>query len=669
MHKNTPYIWTDEQQTAFNELKRCLTAAPVLLVANPNQPFTVTTDASDYAIGAVLSQNQGRGDQPIAYESRKLSPHELNYAIHEKELLAIVHALRTWRTYLEGRHFTVITDHASLEYIKTQHNISRRQARWLETLQAHDFEVKYRPGKTNVVADALSRAPRLSAISIASTHLIDNAILREAYTKDAYFNDIFNVLSKPEDATDKQRAKAKHFELAEQRLYLKEGQRLCVPKDKTLRTTILQEAHDSQTAGHFSIDKTYENVTKDFYWPKMSNDIKRYVSTCDSCQRNKASNQQTAGLLQTLDTPTRRWEQITMDFITHLPVTKNGNDSIVVFVDRLSKRAHFRALHSTATAPEIAKLFFTTIFVNHGLLTTIISDRDAKFTSRFWKALFKLTDTRLAMSTAYHPQTDGQTERLNRTLEEMLRAYVGYKQDNWDEYLTMAEFAYNNAKQMSSGFTPFELDCGQPPITPLRLAMMGNVVKPDEIENVPAANEFIRQWSNKIAMAKDALQDAQRRQTEYTNRHRRRLEFKIGDKVLLSTKNIDAPADRRRPTKKLTPRRFGPFNIIEKMSPLVYKLDLPASMKTHPVFHISLLKKYNEDTEDFERPIPPPPVEDIDTNEEYEVEDILDKRIIKRKTQYLVKWKGYSLHDATWEPVEHLGNAEDVILHFESMEH
>ena len=138
-----------------------------------------------------------------------------------------------------------------------------------------------------------------------------------------------------------------------------------------------------------------------------------------------------------------------MNFITHLPITKNGNNSIIVFVDRLSKRAHFRALHSTATVPEVAKLFFTMIFVNHGLLTIIISDRDTKFTSRFWKALFKLTDTRLAMSTMYHPQTDGQTERLNRTLEEMLRAYMGYKQDNWDEYLTTAEFVYNNAKQTS----------------------------------------------------------------------------------------------------------------------------------------------------------------------------------------------------------------------------
>jgi len=199
--------------------------------------------------------------------------------------------------------------------------------------------------------------------------------------------------------------------------------------------------------------------------------------------------------------------------------------------------------------------------------------------------------------------------------------------------------------------------------------MISNDSESNENEDVPAANDFIRTWNNKIAMAKDALLDAQRRQTEYANRHRRRSEFNIGDKVLLSTKNIDSPIDRKRPTKKLTPRYIGPYQIIEKTSPLVYKLDLPVTMKIHPVFHVSLLKEHHENTPDFKRPEPPPSIDDFDTNDEYEVEGILDKRIIRRKTEYLVKWKGYPLHDATWEPIEHLDNANDVIQHFESMEH
>jgi len=178
-------------------------------------------DASDFAIGAVLTQDNGKGEQPVAYESRKLSPAELNYPVHEKELLAIVHAIRTWRMYLEGRCFTVITDHASLEYIKTQTNLSRRQARWLETLQANDFEVRYKPGKTNVVADALSRQPHLATITVLATNIADDEAFQEGYTKDEYFAPVFETLQDLATATEKQLARAKHFVLENDRIYLK----------------------------------------------------------------------------------------------------------------------------------------------------------------------------------------------------------------------------------------------------------------------------------------------------------------------------------------------------------------------------------------------------------------------------------------------------------------
>ena len=197
LHKDKKFQWTTPEQIAFDILKEKLTTAPVLLLPDPNKPFTITTDASDFAIGAVLTQDQGKGEQPVAYESRKLSPAEQNYAVHEKELLAIVHAIRIWRMYLEGRRFTVITDHASLEYIKTQTNLSRRQARWLETLQANDFEVKYRPGKTNVVADALSRQPHLAAITTLTTRLADDQTFEEGYQKDKYFAPILETLQTP----------------------------------------------------------------------------------------------------------------------------------------------------------------------------------------------------------------------------------------------------------------------------------------------------------------------------------------------------------------------------------------------------------------------------------------------------------------------------------------
>jgi hypothetical protein len=364
-----------------------------------------------------------------------------------------------------------------------------------------------------------------------------------------------------------------------------------------------------------------------------------------------------AGLLQPLPTPGKRWEEVTMDFIVQLPLTRQGHDAIVVFVDRLSKRAHCQPMHTSATAPEVAKIFFTTIFRNHGLPKVIVSDRDPKFTSKFWQSVFKHLGTKTAMSTAFHPQTDGQTERMNRTLEEMLRIYTSYKQDNWDEYLPAAEFAYNNSKQASTGYTPFELDHGQHPNTPVTLT---------KESEVPAANEFLQHWTSMIEIAKDTLREAQERQVKYANKHRRYLTFKQGDQVLLSLKNTYNPIDRNRPTKKLTPRFAGLYTVTQVISSTAYKLDLPSNMKIHPVFHISLLKPYQVSNNEFLRPIPPPAIVLPNTEqEEYEVENILDKRTLRKKPQYLIKWLGYPLHDATWEPLENLGNAREKVKEYE----
>jgi Chromo (CHRromatin Organisation MOdifier) domain/Integrase core domain len=392
----------------------------------------------------------------------------------------------------------------------------------------------------------------------------------------------------------------------------------------------------------------------------MGKDVYKFVTSCESCQRNKGSNQQPAGLLQPLGTPQRRWEQITMDFIVQLPTTRQGFDAIVVFVDRLSKRAVFCPTHTSVTAPEVAKIFFNNIFRHHGLPKIIVSDRDAKFTSHFWRSLFEQLGTKLAMSTAFHPQTDGQTERMNRTLEEMLRAYTTYKQDQWDEYLPAAEFAYNNSKSPSTGHTPFELDCGQHPITPVSLAT--------KVTNTPAANDLAQHWNNMIQMAKDALMTAQDRQSLYANKHRHHVTYNIGDKVLLSAQNINNPVDKNRPTRKLTPRFLGPFDITAVISPTAYKLDLPATMRIHPIFHVSMLKPYKESPNEFSRAAPLPPVTIPGSDEpEYEVESILDKRSTRGKVQYLVKWMGYPLHDATWEPEENLKNSQQLVKEFESM--
>jgi len=293
--------------------------------------------------------------------------------------------------------------------------------------------------------------------------------------------------------------------------------------------------------------------------------------------------------------------------------------------------------------------------------TVIVSDRDARFTSLFWKALFKNLGTKLSMSTAFHPQTDGQTERTNRTLEQMLRIFVNYRQDNWDEQLASAEFAYNNAKQTSTKISSFFLNHGQDPQTPASLLADQSLDC-----NVPTTTEFVENIAKTIKNATENLQKAQESQRKYADKHRREEQFQVGDRVLLDSKNITVDVQARRPTKKLQPKFLGPFKIKKIVSTVAYELDLPATMKVHPVFHVVLLKRYQENSKEFPgRIVPPPPPIKVDDEDEFEVERILDKRLFRHQVEYLVKWKGYPEHDATWEPIGNLQHAAEVIKDFE----
>jgi hypothetical protein len=275
--------------------------------------------------------------------------------------------------------------------------------------------------------------------------------------------------------------------------------------------------------------------------------------------------------------------------------------------------------------------------------------------------------TKLSMSTAFHPQTDRQTERSNRTLEQMLRNWVNYKQDDWDEHLAAAEFACNNAKQTSTGVTPFFANTGQDPSVPVRFLCEGN---DDEEDHVQSTEDFVKKMSDILKGVTENLSEAQDKQKKYADQHRRDITFQVGDKVLLSTKNIQVDVQKRRPSRKFLPRFIGPFEIIQVVSPTSYKLALPDTMKIHPVFHVSLLKAYKENPEEEfpNRVVQPPPPIVVHDELEYEVEKILDKRIKRQghkvSIEYLVKWKGYPDYDATWEPQEALKNAPEVVEEF-----
>jgi len=348
------------------------------------------------------------------------------------------------------------------------------------------------------------------------------------------------------------------------------------------------------------------------------------------------------GLLQSLDVPGKRWETVSMDLITKPPETTSGNDAIIVFVDKFSKMVHYAATTTTCTAVDVARIFFDTVVKLHGVPTHIISDRDPRFTSKFWKQLWNLLGTQLKMSTSHHPQTDGQTERSNRTLEDILRHYVSKQQDDWDQHLTAAEIAVNSSVHASTGFTPFYLNYGDHPYFPTHIPL-------DTINN-NTVYELMQQLERNIELARNNMEMARNKQTHYANQHRRDVVFKEGEMVWLSTQHLNLPDGI---TRKLSSRYTGPFQILEVISPVNYKLAIPeewAKKRMHPVFHVSLLKRYvpRIDSESSDSHIV-----DIQSSEEepeYEVERIIGKRLGKDKqVQYLILWKGYPESEATWE--------------------
>jgi hypothetical protein len=574
--KGKKFIWTEKCSEAFQILKDKLTSAPILAVPDPAENFVVCTDASLEGIGAVLMQ-EGR---VIAYESRKLKDHELNYPTHDLELAAVVHALNRWRHFLLGHRFELHTDHRSLQYIFNQPNLNARQRRWMEFLCEYDFEIRYIQGKENVVADALSR--RRHEVSMLSLSTDLRSQILQSLSSDTLYQEVKAELETGR-ALD---GRFLGYSLESDGLLRHQG-RIYVPLSNNLRRVIMVEAHRAPYSAHPGVKKMYSDLRQLYFWSGMKRDIADFVARCLECQRVKAEHHHPAGLLQPHLIPEWKWDTISMDFIVGLPVTYRRHDAIMVTVDKLTKVAHFSPMQSSYTATSVARVFMKDIVRLHGVPRKIISDRDPVFTSEFWTSLQHALGTQLNFSSAYHPETDGQTERVNQVLEDMLRMYVMDRQTHWEDYLYLVEFAYNNGYHSSLGMSPFQALYGRPCRTPLSW---------DRLEDrVLLGPEMLQDMEQQVQRIREHLLTAQDRQKKYADAHRIDRQFSVGDKVFLRVRPRKSPI-RYGKGSKLAPRFVGPFEILERIGPVAYRLALPPSLaRVHDVFHVSLLRQYIPD--------------------------------------------------------------------------
>ena len=378
--------------------------------------------------------------------------------------------------------------------------------------------------------------------------------------------------------------------------------------------------------------------------------IKDFVLSCDICSRSKNPRHLPYGLLQPLPIPKRPWFSISMDFIVDLPPS-NSYDSILVVVDRLTKMAHFVPCKKTASSEDTARLFLENIYRYHGLPDDVVSDRGPQFISKFWRTLFGILKVDIKLSSAFHPQTDGQTERVNQVLEQYLRCSINYQQDDWTSYLPLAEFAYNNTLHASTQQTPFYANYGYHP----KLDLLST-----SRHNNPTAEEFTKHLSQLQATLKLQLQTAQASYKTSADEFRKKSPtFQVGDKVWPLRRNIKT----NRPCDKLDYRRLGPFSIQKQINPVAYRLELPLFIKVHPVFHVSLLEPYKESAIPGRIQQPLPCIE-VENHIEYEVEKILDSRRRWGQLEYFVHWHGYDINERTWESAENLANAPQMVQEF-----
>lgn len=665
------YVWSDKVNKAFIELKNQFESADIVRHFNNKLPIILETDASAFAISGIVSQIHPDGIHPTGFFSRKLRDAEVNYDTHDCELLAIIESLKAWRHWLmeTPTPVTVLSDHNNLKYFMSSKELNRRQVRWAQFLADFNIEIHHRPGKFNVCADALSRKEEYELDMGDKARLVQcllpehlfarsvSKILNDPNRKAPILPNVRKVTSEQGEVHSElekeiilQNQKDEYYNAAvkwyhtfpakrnpfppgsgrlkphvdvpdsfdktENGFLVKDGVlfyhgRLYVPE--ACRLTILTACHDSPLAGHWGAKKTQDFISRDFWWPHLQQTVSDYVGTCQVCQRTKAARDKPSGLLHPLPVPSARWASVTMDFMVSLPDCK-GYNSIMVVVDRFTKMAHFVPCTNTITGEETAVLYIDRVFRHHGIPTDVTTDRGTQFNSDFWKRFWAQLNVDVRLSTSYHPETDGQSERINSILNQYLRVYTSFLQDDWVDHLATAEFTYNNSVHSATGFTPFFANTG--------MNMGTEVLRTTSISDEPST--LASKLQEIHSFLEKNLEFARSQMKKFADvNHKPSPTYKEGDQVLLSTENLGT----LRPKPKWADKRVGPYKVIKEVHPNTdsYLLDLKGAIPVFPMFHASLLTPYRGNNI-IEREVEIPPPEIIDGEEEFVIQQILDHR-------------------------------------------
>ena len=664
LRKASTWEWTPQATQALTEGKRALIEAQSRHAWHPARPDRVTTDASDEGLGASFEQRiRGIGWAPVAFWSRKLSAAERNYSVTDREWLAVVEAVtRHWRHWLLGRRFIVRTDHSALkQLLRTKgEQFTARQARWAEKLSEFAFELEHIPGPSNAVADALSRSPVecVSALElmVGAPKTLSPEEVEKAAEGDPQYGRRREEIRRGE--WDSMRT------LDDQGLIRDEQGRVEVPRNEALRIKLILEAHEPPFCGHLGARRTEKRLLQQWTWGQMAHDVEKVIRACDVCQKDVPRGERHKAPLQTI-VATKPWEVVTMDFLSGLtPSTPGRWEGCVVVCDRFTRMVHVKECPTHPTAEEAARLFLYLVVGRHGMPTKIITDRGTQFESVLWMEMVKQLGSRVAMATTHHPQTNGLTERANRTLLQMIRRVCGDLGHLWVKWLPLLELAYNSSVHSITRLSPFFANYGYEPRLPASF-----LCPPPATTSAASHDGTVTAFCRQLQAGAQLVWDQVRRTSEAAgaqaerreNAKRRPPTYHPGEEVLCYQFHLDRGNGGN--TRKQQLRFAGPF-LVKTVNPHGW-VELEGTPPQAPTrYNIEYIRPYRRCLEaDGLRSTPPPPAADLTPQGiQWEVEDIVAMRNRRHQREFRVKWKGYSR--LTWEPEKHLDGCKQLVNRF-----